>query len=95
MTTGISHFAQQTGIRVNCLNFIVDIIETIRGCYKDEEYAKDIFRTKEYAFHKLGRPNANVDCFICNSNGCNGSAQYGPIALLIALPVVIARFNSR
>lgn len=35
-----------------------------------------------------------VQCAVqtCNSDGCNGgAAQYGPMALLIALPVAIAK----
>lgn len=30
-------------------------------------------------------------CETCTTDGCNGAAQYGPIAMLIALPIAIAK----
>jgi len=30
-------------------------------------------------------------CQTCTTDGCNGAAQYGPIAMLVAIPVVIAK----
>jgi len=30
-------------------------------------------------------------CETCSTDGCNGAAQYGPIALLVAIPAVIAK----
>lgn len=30
-------------------------------------------------------------CETCSTEGCNGAAQYGPIALLVAIPAVIAK----
>lgn len=36
----------------------------------------------------------NVNCQLCDSDGCNGvndATQFGPIALLSIIPVVVAR----
>lgn len=30
-------------------------------------------------------------CNICETDGCNGAAQYGPVALLVLIPVAIAK----
>lgn len=30
-------------------------------------------------------------CETCTTDGCNGAAQYGPIALLIAIPMAVAK----
>jgi hypothetical protein len=30
-------------------------------------------------------------CQTCTTDGCNGASQYGPIAMLVAIPVVIAK----
>jgi hypothetical protein len=30
-------------------------------------------------------------CETCSTDGCNGAAQYGPIALLVAIPAVLAK----
>lgn len=32
----------------------------------------------------------NEHCDYCDRDGCNGAAQYGPIALFIVVPVAIA-----
>lgn len=62
-----------------------------RGCGGSEQHAKDNCKMNENILRSLGRPNANVECLICKSDGCNGASQYGPIALLVALPVAIAK----
>lgn len=31
-------------------------------------------------------------CEKCDTDGCNGAIQYGPIAILIVLPIAIAKF---
>lgn len=36
-----------------------------------------------------GHPNAVVKCWFCNTNGCNGATRFGPIFLLVALPLCI------
>lgn len=30
-------------------------------------------------------------CETCQTDGCNGAAQYGPVALLVAIPVAVAK----
>lgn len=30
-------------------------------------------------------------CQTCNTDGCNGAGQFGPIAMLVAVPVVVAK----
>lgn len=45
----------------------------------------------EADYRNKGYPNTVVKCFICQSDGCNGAAQYGPVVVLIALPVAIAK----
>lgn len=30
-------------------------------------------------------------CETCSTDGCNGAAQYGPMALLVAIPVAVAK----
>lgn len=30
-------------------------------------------------------------CETCNFDGCNGAAQYGPIAMLVIIPAVLAK----
>lgn len=30
-------------------------------------------------------------CETCDTDGCNGAAQYGPVALLVAIPVAITK----
>ncbi|XP_055303862.1 uncharacterized protein LOC129569231 [Sitodiplosis mosellana] len=30
-------------------------------------------------------------CETCTTDGCNGAAQYGPVALLVAIPVAVAK----
>lgn len=39
--------------------------------------------------HFIDNPKADIKCVTCDTDGCNGAAQDGPIALLIALPVAI------
>lgn len=31
-------------------------------------------------------------CDSCETDGCNGAAQYGPVALFVVVPVAIAKF---
>lgn len=33
-------------------------------------------------------------CEKCETDGCNGATQYGPIAILIVLPIAIVKFLS-
>lgn len=33
-------------------------------------------------------------CEYCDSDGCNGAAQYGPMAAIILIPAVLLKFSS-
>lgn len=59
-----------------------------RSCYykptnatKDECYDKE--KTVSYI--------KNVDCKVCDADGCNGASAYGPIALMMIGPVAVAK----
>lgn len=57
-----------------------------RLCAKSEEHAKEL------CDNKSGKPE--FSCKICETDGCNGAIQYGPIALLVAIPVAVARISA-
>lgn len=90
------------------LHFVEAITAVARLCSLSAEVAQLTCKASENVIRALGCPNTNVDCLICNSDGCNGdatigsgkrqcgngAAQYKPIALLIALPVAIAKLIS-
>lgn len=40
-----------------------------------------------------GHLNVKSQCVTCETDGCNEAAHYGPMALLIALPVAIVKIN--
>lgn len=54
-----------------------------RLCAKNEEHAKEL------CDNKSAKPE--FSCKMCDTDGCNGAAQYGPIALLVIIPVAVAR----
>lgn len=35
-----------------------------------------------------------TSCVPCDSDGCNGASQYGPVAIMIAIPVIIMNIAS-
>lgn len=76
------------------LHLIEAVLATARACALNEDAAKQACKNLEDGLHENGLPTAKIDCLVCNSDGCNGAAQYGPIALLIALPVAIAKIFS-
>lgn len=75
--------------------FFLHLIEVnlgvVRECELDEDTAKQNCKKIEDAYRLKGLTNTEVDCLLCNSDGCNGAVQYGPIAVLIVLPAVIAK----
>lgn len=46
--------------------------------------------------NKVLNTNAKVDanCDKCDSDGCNGASEYGPVAMMIAIPVIIMKITS-
>lgn len=79
-------------IFVYFFHLVKGVIEAKRGCARNENIENSDCRSFEVTLHNQGYPNAKAECFTCDSDGCNGAAQYGPIALFIALPVAIAKF---
>lgn len=97
---------------VHLLHLIEAIKEAVHGCLMNKVLAHTTCRGLEKTIKTNGYLNASYYCFICYSDGCNGSiephgsiksnetnessgaAQYGPIALLISLPVAIVKFSS-
>lgn len=51
-------------------------------------------------FNSLNLNNLKADekikevCEMCDSDGCNSASQYGPVAMMIAIPVIIMRITS-
>lgn len=43
---------------------------------------------------RKAHPFVEINCLKCETDGCNGAIQYGPMAVLIALPVAIAKVFS-
>lgn len=79
-------------IFVYFFHLVKGVIEAKRGCARNEKIENSDCRSFEVTLHNQGYPNAKAECFTCDSDGCNGAAQYGSIALFIALPVAIAKF---
>lgn len=71
-----------------------------RDCAVNEKVAQNICKFVERDIHAKGFPNAKVKCVTCDTHGCNGNgtvngaAHYGPIALLIAIPVATVKIFS-
>lgn len=43
---------------------------------------------------KIGK-DVKVSCEnVCDTDGCNAAAQYGPVAMMIAIPVIMLRISS-
>lgn len=63
-----------------------------RGYALNQLSVDSMCREMEKVAHR-NNPNAviNVKCMACDTDGCNGAAQYGPFALLVVLPVAIAK----
>lgn len=68
-------------------------VETVqRTCYPTEKVAEATCKLTEARAQAYDKPNYEVECFTCDSeDGCNFSVQNGPMALLVALPVAIAK----
>lgn len=64
--------------------------EVSRGCADDEGNAQRICANFQKRI-KAADSSASFDCTTCNTDACNGAVQYGAMALLIALPVAIAK----
>lgn len=60
-----------------------------RGCAIDENDAQHRCTSGGISDNKY-----KCTTHTCNKDGCNGASQYGPITLLIALPVAIAKIFS-
>lgn len=56
------------------------VVSITRQCAKSTGYNENFCKGSAYDF-----------CETCSSDGCNGAAQYGPIALMAAIPVAIAK----
>lgn len=50
--------------------------------------------TKNVATLGCTLEKGNNECDICETDLCNGSVQYGPVALIIAIPAIIAKILS-
>lgn len=73
-------------------NPIDKMIQVLRGCYANEKFAEAMCRTAEGEALLRNITNPVAECSTCDSeNGCNGASQWGPITLLIVLPVAIAK----
>lgn len=62
-----------------------------RKCVMDENVANALCQTSKNTAHSYGHMNVEVKCVTCDTDGCNGATKYGPIAVLIVLPVAIAK----
>lgn len=56
---------------------------------KDKTAADAYCASSEQTSRIYGHRNVKHVCVTCESDGCNGAAQYGPIALSIALPATL------
>lgn len=54
---------------------------------------KRMCANKDYA-ESICKQSTNTFCETCDTDECNGAAEYGPIAALIAIPVaIISTYN--
>lgn len=68
-----------------------ETVRASRQCIKDESLVDNLYKGLDNELHAKF-PNSGMNYLKCVTDGCNGAAQYGPIVLLIALPVAIAKF---
>lgn len=54
---------------------------------------KPVNAPKEECYDSTPLPSfvKNVNCELCNVDGCNHATQFGPIALLFMIPIAVAR----
>lgn len=72
-------------IFVESINFQISASGERRQCANDLGKANSICSTAR---------NSGLDCKICDYNGCNSASSYGPVAVLIALPIAVMKILS-
>lgn len=75
------HFSFSRTIAVN------DKLVISRSCYWEhmDAHKNDCLNNNTPSYIKT------EFCETCSTDGCNGATQYGPVALLVAIPVAVAK----
>lgn len=58
---------------------------------RDENAAQAFCTSSEKTAHAYGYEDFKIKCVTCDMDACNSKSKYGPIVLLVALPVAIAK----
>lgn len=67
-----------------------DVKTVSRSCYWEDKNASK----NDCMNNKVPPHTENEFCETCDTDGCNGASQFGPVALLITVPVAIAKILS-
>lgn len=71
-------------------HFNADVKTVKRSCAINDQTAVD--ECKAVRPSNTKDEDYKCETSTCDKDGCNGAAQYGPIALLTILPMAIAKF---